>query len=135
MAYKSGDYYVICDRCGLRKYASECRMTWDKLFVCADTCWEPKHPQYTPPKPLGEKQNVSAHRPEHNEAFVTAMEVTGTDGLNYACIENHTATADNKPVTGVDHATYWVQQGSSGLVWVSGSFYSKGVGDITGADL
>jgi len=46
-------------------------MTWDKLFVCADTCWEEKHPQYTDPKPLGEKQSVPVHRPEPEENFIT----------------------------------------------------------------
>jgi len=64
MAYKSGDYKVICDRCGFERYASECRMTWDNLFVCADTCWEPKHEQFTPPKPYGEKQSVPVLRKE-----------------------------------------------------------------------
>ena len=40
-----GPYRVICDFCGLKKWASECRMTWDNFFVCADTCWQPRHPQ------------------------------------------------------------------------------------------
>ena len=43
--YKKGDWLVICDRCGHTKYASECRKTWEGWFVCADSCWEPKHPQ------------------------------------------------------------------------------------------
>lgn len=44
--YVPGEYYVICDQCGRKKYRSECRFTWDNLLVCSDTCWEPKHPQY-----------------------------------------------------------------------------------------
>lgn len=43
--YKPGDWLVRCDRCGRRRYASECRFTWNELFVCADRCWEPRHPQ------------------------------------------------------------------------------------------
>lgn len=43
--YKPGDYNVICDRCGMKRKASSCRMTWDNLFVCADRCWMPRHPQ------------------------------------------------------------------------------------------
>ncbi len=50
-------------------------------------------------------------------------EVLGTDGLNYKCILTHTATAANKPVTGVDYATYWSQTGSSGVAWASGTQY------------
>ena len=43
--YKLGDYLVICDQCGFTRYASECRLTWQNLFVCADRCWRPRHPQ------------------------------------------------------------------------------------------
>ena len=71
MSYKPGDYLVICDQCGFKRFASDCRMTWNKLFVCSDTCWEEKHPQYTDPKPLGEKQNVPVRRSEPIEIFIT----------------------------------------------------------------
>ena len=40
-----GNWNVICDFCGRKRKASECRMTWDNFFVCADTCWQPRHPQ------------------------------------------------------------------------------------------
>jgi hypothetical protein len=43
--FKPGDWNVICDRCGLKKKRSQCRMTWDNLLVCSDTCWESRHPQ------------------------------------------------------------------------------------------
>jgi hypothetical protein len=78
MAYRPGDHFVICDRCGFRRYASDCRMTWDNFFVCADTCWEPKHEMFSPPKPLNEKQKVSPHRPESEDAFITTP-ITGDD--------------------------------------------------------
>ena len=81
MTFKVGDYLVICDQCGFRRYASECRMTWDKLFVCADTCFEPKHPQYTPPKPLGEKQTVPIHRPEQTDIFISDTGPVTADDL------------------------------------------------------
>jgi len=70
MAYKSGDYYVQCDICDFRRYASECRMTWDNLFCCADTCWEPRHEQYTEPHGLHEKQTVPVHRPPGDDVFI-----------------------------------------------------------------
>lgn len=60
---------------------------------------------------------------------IAPMQTIGTDGLNYTCIKSHTAADSNKPITGVDSATYWVQTGSSGSVWVSGAAYSKGVDD------
>ena len=74
MSYKPGDYKVICDQCGFERYASECRMTWDGWFVCADTCWEPKHEQFTPPKPLGEKQSVPVLRKESSLNMVSSVD-------------------------------------------------------------
>ena len=43
--YRPGDYNVICDKCGMKRKASQCRMNWENLLVCADTCYEPRHPQ------------------------------------------------------------------------------------------
>lgn len=48
--YKPSENWVSCDICGFKRYASECRYTWNNLFVCADTCFEDKHPSLTPPK-------------------------------------------------------------------------------------
>ena len=42
---KHGDWNIVCDRCGRKRKASDCRITWDNLYVCADTCWMPRHPQ------------------------------------------------------------------------------------------
>lgn len=42
--YRKGDFYRICDRTGLKVWASETRRTWDGLIVAKDQ-WEPKHPQ------------------------------------------------------------------------------------------
>ena len=75
MTYKPGDYLVICDRCGFERYASECKMTWDGYFVCEDTCWEPKHEHFTPPKPLGEKQSVPIRRVEDTYNFLYGSQV------------------------------------------------------------
>jgi len=54
-----------------------------------------------------------------------AMEVVGTDDLNYTCILNHTAADDNKPVTGAYYETYWSQVGSSGGIWAVDTAYTK----------
>jgi len=79
MPYKSGDYLVICDICGFRRYASECQLNWKKQFVCSDTCYEEKHPQYTEPKSLHEKQIVPIHRPEGEDVFLSPGDVTPDD--------------------------------------------------------
>lgn len=78
MAYKPGDYYAICDICGMRGYASEMRMTWNKLFVHSLTCFDEKHPHFTDPKPLNEPQRVPIHRPEQEDVFITTP-ITGDD--------------------------------------------------------
>jgi hypothetical protein len=80
MSYKPGDYKVICDRCGFERFASDCRLTWDGWFVCGDTCWEAKHEQFTPPKPLGEKQSVPIRRAEDVYNFVKEGATAPEDG-------------------------------------------------------
>lgn len=47
--YRHGAYLVCCDICGRTRYDSETRMNWKGLRVCADTCWEPKDPQWDVP--------------------------------------------------------------------------------------
>jgi SPP1 family predicted phage head-tail adaptor len=61
------------------------------------------------------------------ERYAQASIVIGTDGLDYHCIKAHTAGATNKPITGVDYATYWSLTGGSGAgeVWVTGTSYVK----------
>jgi len=78
MSYTPGEYYMICDRCGFRRLASEMKKEWNGWWVCFDTCFEKKHPQYTPPKPLGESQKVPIHRPEPPDNFITEK-ITGDD--------------------------------------------------------
>jgi len=53
--------------------------------------------------------------------------VEGTDGNDYYCTAEHTASSSNKPITGADYSSYWADAGStgSGETWVSGSSYKK----------
>lgn len=51
--------------------------------------------------------------------------VTGTDGNTYTCIRPHTAATANKPVTGDDYQSYWVDGGSSPAVWAEGTAYTS----------
>jgi hypothetical protein len=40
-----GKWNAICDRCGFKRKNDQLRKEWTGLMVCADTCWESKHPQ------------------------------------------------------------------------------------------
>jgi hypothetical protein len=74
MPYKPGDHWVQCDQCGFKRYASDCRKTWNGLFVCADTCWEEKHPALIPRKLFTDKQVVTNIR-KPADIFIEPPEV------------------------------------------------------------
>jgi hypothetical protein len=78
MPYRPGDNLVICDQCGFKKYASECRMQHDNLFVCAD-CFDEKHPLLKPLVGLHEKQRAKIRRPEGEDVFLSPGDVTPDD--------------------------------------------------------
>ena len=61
--FRPGDHLVQCDRCSRVFYRSECTKDWQNLIVCNKSCYEPKHPHYTDPRPLGEIQAVRDARP------------------------------------------------------------------------
>ena len=69
--------------------------------------------------------------------------VIGTNGNDYRCILAHTAAAADRPITGVNWATYWVATGSSGIgsTWVSGTLYPltycilSAIEEVQGQDL
>ena len=48
-AFKHGEWLVVCDRCGWKRFASQVVETWDGLMVCSpkvkDGCFETRHPQ------------------------------------------------------------------------------------------
>lgn len=77
--YRSGDFYVICDRCGFKRHRSKCRKEWTGLLVCRDTCWEPKHPQLSI-KAKKERPAPKDARPEPEDVYLsTANPVTADD--------------------------------------------------------
>ena len=43
--YKPGDNWNSCDRCGFERRVSEMKTEWNGSEVCADTCYETRHPQ------------------------------------------------------------------------------------------
>ena len=52
-----------------------------------------------------------------------ASVVLGTDNKTYTCTASHTAEAANKPATGADYASYWIEEGKNGATWVDGAHY------------
>ena len=65
-----GEYNVICDRCGGKFKASECRTEWTGLFVCTRGCWERRHPQLDLPA-AHDDQSVPIARPDIAQSIGT----------------------------------------------------------------
>lgn len=63
--------------------------------------------------------------PTPSSDFISDDVVTGTDSNIYVCIKNHTATTDDKPITGANYATKWELDSlaASGGTWASGTDY------------
>jgi hypothetical protein len=79
MAYKKGDNWVICDRCGFKVYRSACGTEWTGLLVCKK-CFEPRHPQLLIPIQRFDKQWVEEARPRREDIFIDPQNpVTGDD--------------------------------------------------------
>jgi hypothetical protein len=70
---------AICDRCGLERWASELRKEWTGYMVCADTCWEPRHPQEHV-RGVADKQSPPWVRPEPADVFLDTSLMLYEDG-------------------------------------------------------
>ena len=67
--YLQGGFYRICDRCGFKRRGWDTRKEWTGLFVCADTCFEARHPQdYV--RVTIDRQTVPDPRPEYTGARI-----------------------------------------------------------------
>lgn len=40
----SGDFFLLCDICGMKRRRSECVKDFDSRMVCADTCLDVENP-------------------------------------------------------------------------------------------
>lgn len=73
--FRSGDYWVVCDRCGFDYRNSQIKVQWDGLTVC-NRCWEPRHPQDFV---RAVKDTIAPQGPVRTpptETFVTGTEAT-----------------------------------------------------------
>lgn len=77
--YIPGDFWRICDVCGIRYRASQTRMRWDRLMVC-EKDWEPRHPQDNV-RARPDRMAVPNPRPDAVDVFVTSATMVSDDGL------------------------------------------------------
>lgn len=73
--YKSGTWNCLCDACGFKRKSDELRKRWDGYMVCADTCWEPRHPLDFI-RSGAERVGVPWSRPEPTDTFVSGPTCT-----------------------------------------------------------
>ena len=132
--WELGKWLVICDRCGFKKTNDQVRKEWTGLIVCADTCWEPRHPQeFVRPRP--DEQKVAFTRPEPTDVELAVpaldaeyLDLPGTSD-NYASTPDSVAAS----VTGdIDismklAATDWTPA-------VTNTLIAKGDWDLISAD-
>ena len=69
---------AICDRCGFERWNHQIRLEWNGLRVCADTCWEPRHPQDFV-RGVPDNQTLPWTRPEPEDVFLDVGDVTADD--------------------------------------------------------
>ncbi len=63
--------------------------------------------------------------PALNSVTATSV-VTGTNALNFSCVAPHTASSDNRPITGTNYAMYWTQTGNNPDTWTTDTDYTCG---------
>lgn len=81
MTYIPGNHWKICDQCGFKKRNSQTRKMWDGKVVCADTCWEPRHPQDYMVKGVKDNQSVKDARPRQSNKFISTADPVSADDL------------------------------------------------------
>ena len=75
--WKSGDPWVICDRCGFKTRRSESKKTWNGLVVC-EKDYEPRQPQDFV-RARTDQQSFHDSRPEPEDSFLSANQVSAED--------------------------------------------------------
>ncbi len=61
-----GEHKVVCDICARTRLRSQCRLQWDNLLVCEDTCYSPKHPNEYPRPVINDGLPVANARPRRD---------------------------------------------------------------------
>lgn len=60
-------------------------------------------------------------------SITDGSEITGTDGLAYACIQGHAASSPKRPTTGAQWPAFWVQKSAIGTpaTWSASATYTN----------
>lgn len=79
-----GEYNAICDRCGFKFAAHQCKLEWTGLFVCK-WCYEEKHPLEIPQNIKPETSVPKIARPYQEQIMLCTVE--GSTGIvGYAVV-------------------------------------------------
>ena len=80
--YKSGQWLVLCDRCGFRYHSPQLRREWNGLRTCSgggtNNCFEERQPQDFV-KGRKDQQSPKWTRPEADDVFLAPGDVTPDD--------------------------------------------------------
>lgn len=107
--FKLGDWNVMCDRCGMKRRASQCRLNWQNLLVCSDTCWEPRHPQDFV-RAIPDDQSVPIARPDVTPSMgETTVGTTAVKNATTIVLTSVTGVADGDSIGIVldDGTVHW----------------------------
>jgi NAD-dependent SIR2 family protein deacetylase len=79
---------AICDRCGQQYNFHRLKKEWNGLMTCPE-CYEPKHPQLTPPHHKADAQALPWARPARQEPMTVFVGAPGdsafeSDGMQPA---------------------------------------------------
>ena len=77
MSYIPGQFWRICDKCGMRYRQSDTKREWNGLWVCED-CFETRQPQDFV-RGKADRQSVPNPRPDPGPYYLTDNEVTAGD--------------------------------------------------------
>jgi hypothetical protein len=76
-SYIPGDYYLVCDVCGLDFRRSDMKERWDHAWVCSKD-WEPRNKQEDV-RGISEKIKVPVARPVPTPIILGVGDVTQDD--------------------------------------------------------
>ena len=81
---------------------------------------------------LWRARGVFLWKQDNIEVTLTASTITlGSDGYDYECIKNHTATAENKPITGSKSKSFWKKLSTTTAgSWELGAEYTN-IGQVS----
>lgn len=78
--YRSGNYYLLCDRCSHKMLITKARKEWNGYLTC-DDCFDPKQPQLEDPRFIPDGRSVPDSMREPEDTFGCPFEVWNSFAL------------------------------------------------------